>query len=90
MLTRAIAGPFDLDDDGMVEQAVEYRGGYDRIAEELPRRQSRVRCQWNRIGGAFVVMSRHAPVVPILPVPLLPARTWSAVIERSAWPVVAR
>jgi len=33
VLTQAIAGTFDLDDDGVVEQPVEQRGGDDGIAE---------------------------------------------------------
>lgn len=32
---QTVAGSFDLDHDGMVEQAVEQRGGDDRIAEDL-------------------------------------------------------
>ena len=35
MRTEAVAGAFDLDDYGMVEQAVEQRGGEERIAEDL-------------------------------------------------------
>lgn len=35
MLTHAIAGPFDLDDDGMMEQPIQQRGGDDGIAEHL-------------------------------------------------------
>ena len=32
---EAVAGALDLDDDGVVEQAVEQRGGDDGIAEDL-------------------------------------------------------
>ena len=32
---QAVAGAFDLDDDGMVEQPVEQRGGDDGVAEDL-------------------------------------------------------
>jgi len=32
---EAVAGAFDLDDDGVVEQTVEERGGDDGIAENL-------------------------------------------------------
>ena len=35
VLTHAIAGALDLDDNGVMEQAVEQRGGDDRIAEHL-------------------------------------------------------
>src|SRR5512135_349818 len=35
MLAEAIAGAFDLDDDGVVQQAVQQRGGDDRVAEDL-------------------------------------------------------
>ena len=35
MMAQAIAGAFDLDDDGVVEQAVEERGGDDGVAEDL-------------------------------------------------------
>lgn len=36
MGAQAIAGAFDLDDDGVVEQSVEQRGGDDGVAEHLP------------------------------------------------------
>jgi hypothetical protein len=32
---QSVAGPFDLYDDGVVEQPVEQRGGDDGIAEDL-------------------------------------------------------
>jgi hypothetical protein len=32
---KPVAGAFDLDDDGMMEQAVEQCRGNDRIAEDL-------------------------------------------------------
>lgn len=35
MLSQTIAGAFDLDDDGMVQQAIEQRRGDDRITERL-------------------------------------------------------
>ena len=35
VLAQPVAGPLDLDDDGVVEQAVEQRGGDDGIAEDL-------------------------------------------------------
>ena len=35
MLTQAIARSFDLDDDGVVQQPIEQRGGDDGIAEHL-------------------------------------------------------
>ena len=35
VLTHAVAGAFDLDDDGVVQQPVEQRGGDDRIAERF-------------------------------------------------------
>lgn len=35
MGAQAVAGSFDLDHDGVVEQAVEQRGGDDRITEDL-------------------------------------------------------
>ena len=35
MLAEAIAGAFDLDDDGMVEEAVQQGGGDDGVAEDL-------------------------------------------------------
>ena len=35
MLAHAIAGALDLNDDGVMEQAVEERGGDDGIAEHL-------------------------------------------------------
>ena len=35
VLTQAVAGAFDLDHHGMMEQSVEQRGGDDGIAEDL-------------------------------------------------------
>ena len=35
VLTHAIAGALDLDDDGVMEQPVEQRGGDDGIAEQV-------------------------------------------------------
>ena len=35
MLAEAITGALDLDDDGMVEQAVQQGGGDDGVAEDL-------------------------------------------------------
>ena len=35
MLTHTIARSLDLDDDGMMEQAVEQRGGDDWAAEDV-------------------------------------------------------
>ena len=35
VLAQAIAGAFDLEDDGVMQQAVEQRGGDHRIAEDL-------------------------------------------------------
>ena len=35
MLPQAVAGTFDLHDDGMMEQSVEQRGGDDGIAEDI-------------------------------------------------------
>ena len=35
VLTQTIARAFDLDDDGVVQEAVEERGGDDGIAEDL-------------------------------------------------------
>ena len=35
MGTEAVAGAFDLDDDGMVEQTVEKCRGDNRVAEDL-------------------------------------------------------
>ena len=35
VLAHAIAGAFDLNDNGMMEQPIEQRGGDDRIAKEL-------------------------------------------------------
>jgi len=35
VLAQAVARPFDLDDDGMVEETIEQRGGDHRIAEDL-------------------------------------------------------
>ena len=35
VLAQAVAGPLDLDDDSMVEQPIEQRGGNYRIAEDL-------------------------------------------------------
>ena len=35
VLAQTIAGAFDLDDDGVVEQPIEERGGDDEIAENL-------------------------------------------------------
>lgn len=35
MLAHAVAGTFDLDHDGMVQQPVEQCGGDDGIAEDL-------------------------------------------------------
>ena len=35
MGTEAVAGAFDLDDDGMVEQTVEKCRGDDRVTEDL-------------------------------------------------------
>ena len=35
MGAQAVAGAFDLDDDGVMQQPVEQRGGDDRIAEHL-------------------------------------------------------
>lgn len=35
MMAQAIAGPFDLDDDGVMQQAVQQRRGDDRIAKDL-------------------------------------------------------
>jgi hypothetical protein len=34
VLTHAIAGTLDLDDDGVMKQSVEERGSDDRIAED--------------------------------------------------------
>jgi len=34
VVAQPIAGAFDLDHDGVVQQSVEQRGGDDRIAEE--------------------------------------------------------
>jgi hypothetical protein len=34
MLAEPIAGSFDLDDDGVVEQTIEERGGDDGITED--------------------------------------------------------
>jgi hypothetical protein len=39
---QAVAGAFDLDDDGMVQQSIEQRCGNDRAAEDLaPAKASR-------------------------------------------------
>jgi hypothetical protein len=35
MGTEAVAGAFDLDDDGVVEEAIEQGGGDDWVAEEV-------------------------------------------------------
>ena len=35
VLAQPVAGAFDLDDDGVMQQAVEQRGGDDGIAEDL-------------------------------------------------------
>ena len=35
MLTKAIARSFDLDDDGVMEKAVEQGGGNNRVAKDL-------------------------------------------------------
>jgi hypothetical protein len=35
VLAHAITGPLDLDDDGVMEQPFEERGGDDRITEDL-------------------------------------------------------
>ena len=35
MLAQAIAGTLDLDDDGVMQEPIEERGGDDRIAEHL-------------------------------------------------------
>jgi hypothetical protein len=35
MLTQPVAGSFDLDDDGVVKQPIEQRGGDNGIAEDL-------------------------------------------------------
>ena len=35
VLTQAIARSLDLDDDGVVQQAIEERGGDDGIAEDF-------------------------------------------------------
>ena len=35
MLAHAVAGAFDLHDDGMVQQAVEQGGGDDGVAEHF-------------------------------------------------------
>ena len=35
MGAQAVAGPLDLDDDGVVQEAIEERGGDDGIAEDL-------------------------------------------------------
>src|SRR6188472_1111264 len=35
MLPQAVAGALDLDDDGVVQEAVEERGGDHRVAEDL-------------------------------------------------------
>ncbi len=35
VLAQAIAGTFDLNDDGVMEQAIEQRGGDDGTAEHL-------------------------------------------------------
>src|SRR6187200_405762 len=35
MLPQAVAGALDLDDDGVVQEAVEERGGDDRVTEDL-------------------------------------------------------
>src|SRR5215469_18348084 len=35
MLAQSIAGPFNLNHHGMMEQAIQQRGGYDGIAEDL-------------------------------------------------------
>jgi hypothetical protein len=45
MLAQAMAGIFDLDDDSMVKELVEQRGGDDRTAEDLaPLRLCRILC----------------------------------------------
>ena len=35
VLAQAVAGAFDLDDDGVMQQRIEERGGNDGMAEEL-------------------------------------------------------
>ena len=35
VLTQAVAGALDLDDDGVVNEAVEERGGDHRVAKDL-------------------------------------------------------
>ena len=35
MRAQAVAGPLDLDDDGVVEEAIEQGGGDDRVAEDV-------------------------------------------------------
>ena len=35
MLAQAVAGALDLNDDGVMQEPVEERGGDDRIAEDL-------------------------------------------------------
>ena len=53
MGAQAVAGPLDLDDDGVVQEAIEERGGDDGIAEDLaPFGEAAVRGQDH---GAFLV-----------------------------------
>lgn len=35
MFTQPVVGPFDLNDDSVMQQAVEQHGGHDRVAEQL-------------------------------------------------------
>ena len=49
MSAQPVARTFDLNDDGMMEQAIEKRGGDDRIAENVsPFREATVRGQDHR------------------------------------------
>ena len=57
MGAKPVAGAFDLNDDGMVEQAVEQRGGNDGIAEGLaPFGKAAVAGEDH---GAFFIASVH-------------------------------
>ena len=52
VVAQPIAGAFDLDHDGVVQQSVQQGGGDDRIAEDLaPFREARVRGQDHEGGG---------------------------------------
>ena len=47
MLSETVAGAFDLDDDGVVQEAIQQRGGDDGVAEHIGMPLSSKR--WSRV-----------------------------------------